>query len=43
MGKMHMKAKRILAAAVLSGGLEAAGAGAQWIWFPGDYGLWWGN
>ena len=43
MGKMHVKAKRILAAAVLAGGLEAAGAGAQWIWYPGDYGLWWGN
>ncbi|MGN0833096.1 MAG: MGH1-like glycoside hydrolase domain-containing protein [Kiritimatiellia bacterium] len=35
--------RNLLAAAVLAGGLDAAGAGAQWIWYPGDYGLWWGN
>ena len=22
---------------------EASGPSPRWIWYPGDYGLWWGN
>ncbi|MBR1920715.1 MAG: hypothetical protein IJ829_01775, partial [Kiritimatiellae bacterium] len=24
-------------------GLAAAAEEARWIWYPGDYGIWWGN
>lgn len=33
----------VLAAVAIASGLFAGTGGAQWIWYPGDYGLWWGN
>lgn len=32
-----------LAAVTIAGEIFAATGDAQWIWYPGDYGLWWGN
>ena len=32
-----------LAAVAVAGGLFAGTGDAQWIWYPGDYGLWRGN
>lgn len=38
-----MKQKVILLALVLAASLAASAQEARWIWYPGDYGIWWGN
>ena len=35
--------KKMLLALVLSAGAAAFAEDARWIWYPGDYGIWWGN
>lgn len=34
---------RLLALAMLAAGATAYADEARWIWYPGDYGIWWGN
>ncbi len=34
---------RLIAIALLAAGAAAYAEEARWIWYPGDYGIWWGN
>ncbi len=38
-----MKKKFTLSALVLAASLAVNAQEARWIWYPGDYGIWWGN
>lgn len=38
-----MKMCHIIAATIITAMLCAKAEDARWIWYPGDYGIWWGN